>query len=279
MKKYSCFDVIFDNQLAHIILNRPEKRNSMTTDFWKEFPEIVSDINQEGIIRVIIISSTGPHFCSGLDLSIFQSDLLDINKEKANKAILLNNYIEILQNALNILQECRIPVITAIQGACIGGGLDLVCASDLRLGTKDSYFSILETKLGLVADIGTFPRLVKLIPDGLVRELAFTGRNFNSNEAKLSGFLNNVYPDQKSMIDAAFELGVEISNNSPKVVYGCKEAIKFSRDHTTAEGLDWIKMWNSAMFNMKEVEESFKAKIEKRIGNFDNLPKKITKIN
>ena len=279
MKKYSCFDVIFDNQLAHIILNRPEKRNSMTTDFWKEFPEIVSDINQEGIIRVIIISSTGPHFCSGLDLSIFQSDLLDINKEKANKAILLNNYIEILQNALNILQECRIPVITAIQGACIGGGLDLVCASDIRLGTKDSYFSILETKLGLVADIGTFPRLVKLIPDGLVRELAFTGRNFNSNEAKLSGFLNNVYPDQKSMINAAFELGREISYNSPTVVYGCKEAIKFSRDHTTAEGLDWIKMWNSAMFNMKEVEESFKAKIEKRTSNFDNLPKKITKIN
>ena len=279
MKKYSCFDVIFDNQLAHIILNRPEKRNSMTTDFWKEFPEIVSDINQEGIIRVIIISSTGPHFCSGLDLSIFQSDLLEINKEKANKAILLNNYIEILQNALNILQECRIPVISAIQGACIGGGLDLVCASDIRLGTKDSYFSILETKLGLVADIGTFPRLVKLIPDGLVRELAFTGRNFNSNEAKLSGFLNNVYPDQKSMITAAFELGKEISNNSPAVVFGCKEAIKFSRDHTTAEGLDWIKMWNSAMFNMKEVEESFKAKIEKRTGNFDNLPKKITKIN
>jgi enoyl-CoA hydratase len=279
MKKYSCFDVIFDNQLAHIILNRPEKRNSMTTDFWKEFPEIVSDINQEGIIRVIIISSTGPHFCSGLDLSIFQSDLLDINKEKANKAILLNNYIEILQNALNILQECRIPVISAIQGACIGGGLDLVCASDIRLGTKDSYFSILETKLGLVADIGTFPRLVKLIPDGLVRELAFTGRNFNSNEAKLSGFLNNVYPDQKSMITAAFELGKEISNNSPAVVFGCKEAIKFSRDHTTAEGLDWIKMWNSAMFNMKEVEESFKAKIEKRTSNFDNLPKKITKIN
>ena len=279
MKKYSCFDVIFDNHLAHIILNRPEKRNSMTTDFWKEFPEIVSDINQEGIIRVIIISSTGPHFCSGLDLSIFQSDLLDINKEKANKAILLNNYIEILQNALNILQECRIPVISAIQGACIGGGLDLVCASDIRLGTKDSYFSILETKLGLVADIGTFPRLVKLIPDGLVRELAFTGRNFNSNEAKLSGFLNNVYPDQKSMTNAAFELGKEISNNSPKVVFGCKEAIKFSRDHTTVEGLDWIKMWNSAMFNMKEVEESFKAKIEKRTSNFDNLPKKITKIN
>lgn len=279
MKKYSCFDVIFDNQLAHIILNRPEKRNSMTTGFWKEFPEIVSDINQEGIIRVIIISSTGPHFCSGLDLSIFQSDLLEINKEKTNKAILLNNYIEILQNALNILQECRIPVISAIQGACIGGGLDLVCASDIRLGTKDSYFSILETKLGLVADIGTFPRLVKLIPDGLVRELAFTGRNFNSNEAKLSGFLNNVYPDQKSMITAAFELGKEISNNSPAVVFGCKEAIKFSRDHTTAEGLDWIKMWNSAMFNMKEVEESFKAKIEKRTSNFDNLPKKITKIN
>ena len=146
MKKYSCFDVNFDNYLAHIILNRPEKRNSMTTEFWNEFPKIISDINQEGEIRVIIISSTGPHFCSGLDLSLFQSDLININKEENNKPILLTNYIEILQNALSILQDCRIPIITAVQGACIGGGLDLVCASDIRLGTKDCHFSILETK-------------------------------------------------------------------------------------------------------------------------------------
>ena len=278
MKKYSCFDVNFDNYLAHIILNRPEKRNSMTTEFWNEFPKIISDINQEGEIRVIIISSTGPHFCSGLDLSLFQSDLININKEENNKPILLTNYIEILQNALSILQDCRIPIITAVQGACIGGGLDLVCASDIRLGTKDCHFSILETKLGLVADIGTFPRLVKLIPDGLVRELAFTGRNFYSNEANLSGFLNNVYPNQKNMLEAAFDLAEEISSNSPMVVYGCKEAIKFSRDHSTEDGLNWIKMWNSSMFNMKEIEEAFKAKIEKRPGKFNKLPKKITKI-
>ena len=278
MNRYNCFDVIFNNHIAQIILNRPEKRNSMTIDFWNEFPEIISKINEDGDIRVIILSSTGPHFCSGLDLSLFQSDLLKINQEQQSKPILLTNYIEILQKALNILQDSRIPVIAAIQGACIGGGLDLVCASDIRLGTKDCHFSILETKLGLVADIGTFPRLVKLIPDGLVRELAFTGRNFNSEEAKLSGFLNDVYPNQKNMLKAAFELAKEISANSPTVVYGCKEAIKFSRDHTTEEGLNWIKMWNSSMFNMTEIEEAFKAKFEKRLGNFSKLPKKVTKI-
>ena len=205
------FDIELLDRVAHIKLNRPEKRNSMTTDFWNEFPEIISKINEDGDIRVIILSSTGPHFCSGLDLSLFQSDLLKINQEQQSKPILLTNYIEILQKALNILQDSRIPVIAAIQGACIGGGLDLVCASDIRLGTKDCHFSILETKLGLVADIGTFPRLVKLIPDGLVRELAFTGRNFNSEEAKLSGFLNDVYPNQKNMLKAAFELAKEIS--------------------------------------------------------------------
>ena len=146
---------------------RPEKRNAMNLDFWNEFPEIINQIDQEGSTQAIVISSSGPHFCSGLDVSLFQSDLLNIVKDEASKGILLMDYIQILQNALSVMQECRVPVITAIQGGCIGGGLDLVCASDIRIGTDKCYFSILETKLGLVADIGTFPRLVKLIPDGL----------------------------------------------------------------------------------------------------------------
>ena len=164
------------------------------------------------------------------------------------------NFLSFLQDSISSLQKARIPVICAIQGGCIGGGVDLICSADIRLATNDAFFSIRETKIGMVADVGTFPRIVKLLPEGIVKELAFTGRNFNSNEAKLSGFLNNVYPNQKGMTDAAFELGKEISNNSPTVVYGCKEAIKFSRDHSTAEGLDWIKMWNSSMFNMTEIE-------------------------
>ena len=233
-------------------------------------------------VRCIVISANGRAFSAGLDIQeAFMSSPNESSGEKVDAARQGLRFIQNtkrLQDSLSSLEKCWKPVVAAVYGACIGGGLDLVCASDIRLGTKDCHFSILETKLGLVADIGTFPRLVKLIPDGLVRELAFTGRNFNSEEAKLSGFLNDVYPNQKNMLKAAFELAKEISANSPTVVYGCKEAIKFSRDHTTEEGLNWIKMWNSSMFNMKEIEEAFKAKFEKRVGNFSKLPKKVTKI-
>ena len=161
---------------------------------------------------------------------------------------------------------------------CIGGGLDLVCASDIRMGTDKCYFSILETKLGLVADIGTFPRLVKLIPDGLVRELAFTGRKFTSSEALSSGFLNNLYPNQEIMLKAAFGLAEEIVSNSSLTVHGCKKAINFSRDHSTIDGLNWVKMWNSSMLNMRDIEEGFRSSITKKPGNFTPLPKKIKKI-
>tara|TARA_B100000902_G_C27179860_1_gene848371 strand:- start:289 stop:1128 length:840 start_codon:yes stop_codon:yes gene_type:complete len=278
MKDYNCFKVLTEKNISHVILNRPEKRNSMNLDFWNEFPEIVSRINQEGKTKAIVISSTGPHFCSGLDISLFQSDLFHMVKNESHKGILLMDYIQTLQDALGVLQECRLPVITAIQGGCIGGGLDLICASDIRLGTDDCYFSILETKLGLVADVGTFPRLVKLIPDGLVRELAFTGRKFEGPEALTSGFLNKIYPEQESMLKAAFSLAETIAANAPLAVHGCKEAINFARDHAIADGLKWVKMWNSSMLNIKDIEEGFKASITKKQGTFTTLPQKITKI-
>ncbi len=278
MKEYNCFKVLTEKNVSHVLLNRPEKRNSMNLDFWNEFPEIISKIDQEGMTHAIVISSTGPHFCSGLDVSLFQSDLVNIVKDEGRKGVLLMDYIQILQDAIGVIQECRIPVITAIQGGCIGGGLDLVCASDIRLGTDDCYFSILETKLGLVADVGTFPRLVKLIPDGLVRELAFTGRKFSGAEALNSGFLNNTYLDQKHMMNAAFGLAEKIASNAPLTLHGCKEAINFSRDHSTEDGLKWVKMWNSSMLNMKDIEEGFKSSVTKRPGKFTPLPQKITKI-
>ncbi|MDG2356220.1 MAG: enoyl-CoA hydratase-related protein [Paracoccaceae bacterium] len=278
MKEYNCFKVLNEKNISHVLLNRPEKRNSMNLDFWHEFPEIISKIDQEGTAQVIVISSSGPHFCSGLDVSLFQSDLVKIVNDEEHKGVLLMDYIQILQDALGVMQECRIPVITAIQGGCIGGGLDLVCASDIRLGTDDCYFSILETKLGLVADVGTFPRLVKLIPDGLVRELAFTGRQFNGAEALASGFLNSTYPDQERMIKAAFALAEIIAANAPLTVHGCKEAINFARDHSTEEGLKWVKMWNSSMLNMNDIAEGFKASVTKKPGKFATLPQKIKKI-
>ena len=279
MNNHKCFEVSMTKEkIAHVVLSRPDKRNSMNIDFWREFPDIISEVDQKSLARVILISSTGPHFCSGLDVSLFQSDLFNMIKDENKKGILLMDYVKILQDALSILQNCRLPVITAIQGGCIGGGLDLACASDIRLGQTDCYFSILETKLGLVADIGTFPRITKLIPDGLVRELAFTGRKFKAEEAAYSGFVNRLYPTHEKLLDGAFQLARSIAENSPLTVYGCKEAIKFSCGRTIEESLNWVKMWNSSMLNSRDIEEGFKSSITKKPGEFSELPKKIKKL-
>ena len=176
------------------------------------------------------------------------------------------------------MQKCRLPVITAVQGGCIGGGLDLVCASDIRLGTSNCYFSILETKLGLVADVGTFPRIVKLMPEGLVKELAFTGRNFQAKEALQSGFLNNLYDTQEALLENAFLLAEKISKNAPLALLGCKEIINFSKDHTTQESLNWIKMWNASMINLEDIQEGFKSSVTGVPGDYYPLPKKFSRL-
>ncbi|RCL73630.1 MAG: enoyl-CoA hydratase, partial [Alphaproteobacteria bacterium] len=183
------------------------------------------------------------------------------------------SFLSFLQDSISSLQKARIPVICAIQGGCIGGGVDLICSADIRLATNDAFFSIRETKIGMVADVGTFPRIVKLLPEGIVKELAFTGRNFSSQEAKEYGFVNRLYESHEALIEGALEIANEIASNSPAAVYGCKKVIDFSRDHTIDEGLEWINMWNASMLSQSELMEGFRSYNEKTDGNFAELPK------
>ena len=183
------------------------------------------------------------------------------------------NFLSFLQDSISSLQKARIPVICAIQGGCIGGGVDLICSADIRLATNDAFFSIRETKIGMVADVGTFPRIVKLLPEGIVKELAFTGRNFSAHEAKEWGFVNRLYDSHEALIEGALEMAKEITSNSPAAVFGCKKVIDFSRDHTIDEGLDWINMWNASMLSQSELMEGFRSYKDKTDGNFAELPK------
>ena len=273
------FDIEFLGHVAHIKLNRPEKRNAMNWDFWRDLPRIVGDIDTHARARCIVLSSTGPVFSAGLDLSLFGQDVFassktaKINEKELQTPQNFMSFLSFLQDSISSLQKARIPVICAIQGGCIGGGVDLICSADIRLATNDAFFSIRETKIGMVADVGTFPRIVKLLPEGIVKELAFTGRNFSAQEAKEYGFVNRLYESHDALIEGALKIANEIASNSPAAVYGCKRVIDFSRDHTIEEGLEWINMWNASMLSQSELMEGFQSYKSKKEGNFAELPK------
>jgi len=272
---YKCFDVSIENNIAHIKLNRPEKRNAMSVDFWHELPEIIHDIDDNAKARVIVISSTGPIFSAGIDISMLAGEAtLNGDKNKAEYGAGFYTTVKRLQASLSVLEECRIPVIAAIQGGCIGGGVDLVTACDMRFGTIDSYVTIFEINVGMTADIGTFPRILNHLPEGIVREMAYTGRKMKADEALLRGLYNETYDTHEEMMGAVMKIAAEIASKPPMAVYGCKRIITYSRDHTTAEALDNIAVWNMSMLIPPEMMEAMQSRAEKREGKFADLPKK-----
>ena len=275
---YSCFDVSIANDVAHIVLNRPDKRNSMIHEFWDELPTIVQNIDQNSTARVIVLSSTGPHFTSGLDTSIFGSSVEssdnpeDAEKSKRQRGAKLYDTIKHMQKSFTCLEQCRIPVIAAIQGGAIGGGVDLVTACDLRYMTEDGFLSIYEINIGMTADVGTFPRITRLLPEGVVKELAYTGRRITAQEAKQHGLVNEIYTDHEAMLEATMGIARQIATKAPLAVYGSKKIINHSRDHSTADSLDYISLWNASMLQPNEISEAFAAAQEERKGDFVDLP-------
>ncbi len=273
---YQAFTVEIENNIAHVQLSRPEKRNAMDSAFWQELPAIINDIDDNARARVIVISSTGPHFSAGLDLTMF-ADGADASttrheEQKMQRAAASYDNIRMMQKSFNCLEECRVPVLVAIQGGAFGGGVDLSVACDMRYATDDAFLIIQEINIALTADVGTFPRLVKLIPEGIVRELAYTGRRFTAAEAKDVGLINRVYPDHESMMADVMLIAKEIASKAPIAIYGSKRMINYARDHSTADGLDYISIWNSSMMNSPEIMEALTAKQEGRAATFVDLP-------
>ncbi len=275
---YECFTLHIEKQIAHIVLNRPDKRNSMNPAFWRELPEIIKDIDYGSKARVIVISSTGPHFSSGLDVSSFAgvSDPVGESDQRTRQlqagTAFYDNVLH-MQESFTCIENCRIPVLAAIQGGCIGGGVDLVTACDIRYATEDAFLTIFETNIGMTADVGTFPRLVKLIPEGYVREMAYTGRRVSATEAKSMGLINQVFADQETMLESVMTIAADIASKAPLAVYGCKKMITYARDHSTQDGLDYIAIWNATHLKLEEVQEAMTANAEKRPGNFVEIPK------
>ena len=197
---YTCFKYGIKDKVAHITMCRPNEFNSMNKAFWSELPHLIQTISDDASARVIVLSAEGKHFCAGMDLANFAPDNkkpkghMGMRKEQAYRGTLD------LQHTISCLEKARIPVIAAIQGACIGGGVDLATATDFRYCTKDAFFCIQEINIGMAADVGTLQRMPKLMPEGLVRELAYTGRRFMPEEALNHGLVNSIFETQEKMI-------------------------------------------------------------------------------
>jgi len=268
-----CFEVTETEGIARIVLNRPDELNTMTPDFWRELPQLVDEISDRGSARVIVISSTGKHFCAGMDISVFTGGGLNDDSETEvgrQRANFRYNVLH-LQEALSSLERARVPVLAAMQGGVVGGAVDMVTAADCRYATEDAFFCIEEINIGMTADVGTLQRLPKLIPEGIVREMAYTGDRMPAQRAKEVGLVNEVYADHETMLAAVMDIARKIASKSPLAIHGTKEMINYTRDHSVADSLQYMAAWQTGMFQPTDIMESFGAKIEKRDPNYDDL--------
>jgi enoyl-CoA hydratase len=269
---HDCFDVAIDAKVARVTLKRADALNTMIPAFWRELPQIVHGLDAPGDVRAIVLASTGRHFTAGMDLSVFQSMPDAAEHEAGRTRAALMRTVQALQESFNCLEAARVPVLAAVQGGCIGGGVDMISACDMRYCTEDAFFCIQEINIGMTADVGTFPRLALLIPQGIVRELAYTGRRLTAREALEVGLVNRVYATHDELVAGVLATAREIAARSPLAVWGSKEMLNYARDHSIADGLDYIATWQTGMFQPADMMEAFAAKAEKRDPEFQDLP-------
>jgi enoyl-CoA hydratase len=275
---YRCFNVEIAGNIAHVQLKRGDELNTMVPEFWRELPEIVKDVDANAKARVIVFSSTGKHFSGGMDLSVFTGGASAGTSAAASKEergrVRANLRLSVLdiQETFSVLERARVPVLIAIQGGCVGGAVDFASACDCRYATEDAFFVIQEINIGMTADVGTFPRLCHLMPEGMVRELAYTGRRMPARKALDVGLINEIFPTQAEMLSHVMGVAKEIAEKSPLAVHGSKVMINYARDHSIADGLDYIATWQAGMYNPEiDMRESFVARQEKRAPQFSDL--------
>lgn len=276
----SCFNVTHEGHVAHIQLNRPDELNTMTAGFWTELPEIVHELDRSGEVRAIVVSSTGKHFSAGMDLGVFSggSEVQLVNpgpvSEEGRKRAHFYQLVQKLQDSFTCFEQVRMPVLAAIQGGCIGGAVDMVTAADMRYCTSDAFFCIQEINIGMTADVGTLQRIGKVMPEGMARELAYTGDRLPAAEALRLGLVNRVYDSHDELVSGVMDIAQRIATRSPLAIWGTKEQLNWARDHTVSDSLRFMAAWQSGMFQPGDMVESFMASSEKRDPDFEQNPQR-----
>lgn len=268
MSDYKAFRIEQVGKIAHVQINRPDKVNAMNADFWREIIEIFQWVDDNDAVRVVVLSGAGKHFSSGIDLMLLASVGAQLGKDVGRNATTLRRKILELQASFNAVDNCRKPVLAAIQGYCIGGAIDLVSACDMRYCTVDAQFSIKEVDMGMAADVGTLQRLPRIIGDGMMRELAYTGRSIDGHEAVRIGLANRAYENHEALLAGVMEIAEQIAAKSPIAVRGTKEMIRYMRDHRVDDGLEYIATWNAAMLQSEDLRLAMAAHMTKQKPEF-----------
>jgi enoyl-CoA hydratase len=267
---YTRIAVERDGPVGHVRFDVPDEYNRLPPAFWQEFPQALAELDATGDVRVLVISSTGKHFTAGMDIGVFTSrDTQPQDPGRAGEA--KRRDLMRLQRVFSLVEELRMPVIAAVQGGAVGAGVDLAAACDMRYCTADAFFCIQEINIGLAADVGTLQRLPKLIPDGLVRELAYTGRRLYADEALACGLVNRVFDDQEAMLAGVKEIAAQIAAKSPLAIHSSKHLMNYARDHSVRDALEYQAAWMGAVTQGPEMAAHFRAKAEGKEAEYGDL--------
>jgi enoyl-CoA hydratase len=268
---YESVKVERDGHVAEVVLLGPGKGNAMGPTFFRELPVVFDALDRDPEVRAVVLRGHGGVFSYGLDLRAMAGELFqhvapgNMAKERTKLLELIGE----LQKAADAVERCRKPVVAAIAGPCIGGGVDVIAACDIRVAAKGARFSVREVKLAIVADLGSLQRLPRIIGHGHTRELAFTGKDIDAERALRIGLVNDVFEDEATLLDAARSLARDIARNPPLVVQGTKQVLAFGEGRTQADGLRFVAVWNSAFLASADLQEALTAFAEKREPSFE----------
>ena len=257
--------------IAHLQLNRPERLNTMAPPFFPALRDAVRALHDAGEVRALVISSTGKHFCAGMALDVFGGDDDFLVTGTARARLGFQDTLRKLIDCFTAIDEAHFPVICAIQGGCIGGALDLATACDIRLCTADAFFTVQEIHIGMMADLGVLQRLVKIVPQGVAREMAYLGERLGAERALAVGLVNAVLPDAEALLAHAMQLAKNIAAKSPLAIAGSKLALNHARDHGTASALQQMTLLQSAIFDTAEMAAAITAWKSKAVAEFPGL--------
>jgi enoyl-CoA hydratase len=269
--RLSCFRLDLTDRIAHLILNRPEALNTLNPTFWHELDLVLDRLHRSGEARAMVISSTGKHFSAGMALDTFADPQFAPDDHSPEGRAALVDALARMQATFNRIEELRMPVICAIHGGCVGGALDLVAAACIRYASREAFFCIQEINIGMVADLGSLQRLPKLMPLGIVKELAYTGRRMSAQEAASHGLVNAVYESHEVVVNAALACAREIAAKPPVAIWGSKQVINYARDHSVHDALQQMGWVQSGIWSNRHVMEAVSAMQAQRGADFPPL--------
>ncbi|UFH51453.1 crotonase/enoyl-CoA hydratase family protein [Pseudomonas sp. KNUC1026] len=256
--------------IAHVCLNRPAKRNALSAAFWEQIGPLFEALDEDEAVRVIVLSGAGGHFSAGIDLALLAGLAGQMGADPGRNARLLRQTIVRLQSALNTVARVRKPVLAAVSGHCVGAGVDLIAACDLRYCTEQANFCLKEIDMGMAADVGTLQRLPHIVGEATLREWAYTGCSIAAPQALAAGLVNRVYADEAALHEGVFAIAREIAAKSPLAVQGTKRMIDYMRDHRVDDGLDYVATWNAAMLQSADLKVAMAAALARQPAVFDD---------